>query len=363
MASNNTSEIVNENVKAYNQNLYFKIAHVLEKYKDEHLRIDSFIFNCVQVFYIIYNGFIYIKINKLHESLNYAVKNNDSSARKWFSNKLPNNGWDNTLIQVLDKSKVSYTGIYIAFGDPFVFANLLGSMKGSGIVAKWARNAEDWDITLGAGKLYLIQTPEYKGTNVFKLGKTTNLIYRMLLYLQHAGVLAEFGIIILCLVEVDNTSLGESLLKKYYYNINKCQTVKGEWFRFVKPDIVEHQEICKAVQGIFVKAIECYNTTQQAEYKKKVAKAKDPKKVKKPFVSKVQIISLDSKPFYTETDKIKHLQTFILKLSFNRMYNVYSKVRSVIKNSQKRILKRSLNSMRIEFEYRQNVYEYCGYYG
>ena len=125
--------------------------------------------------------------------------------------------------EVKGKGTRLYCGWYASLKclDRISFA--IASFNGS----DWFDGVTDWYGDMYYGHVYLVQPPEYSGTNVFKLGKAgqteREMKQRWTLYINKAGEDGSNGLDILGLVAVKNTSEAEGALKQFYRVDNRIR--------------------------------------------------------------------------------------------------------------------------------------------
>ena len=97
--------------------------------------------------------------------------------------------------------------------------------------ADWFDGKSEWYGDMYKGHIYLVQPPEYHGTNVFKIGKTgqteKEMKHRWRDYIRRAGDEGINGLDIFGLVAVKNTSDSEKSAKNYYKLDERIHFIPG----------------------------------------------------------------------------------------------------------------------------------------
>ena len=213
----------------------------------------------------------FINIIRLHVCLN-CVKSSNSCANKWLIVKMK--GLIGTVYEDEEHKEANHiknvkdvSGYYVPLSeDPLLW--LLGSMKHNIAALRWYRGEPDWDIDNGDGDLYLIQLPSKFGTNIYKYGKTIYLTARMRVYLRNEPEeFRRLGIRILCLVSVNDTSLGEDCLGRVFKSKGR-QTTDGNEFVEVPSTWKTSDNSYDNAQVLFYEAMELLDTHSTKKEKK-----------------------------------------------------------------------------------------------
>ena len=156
-------------------------------------------------------------LTKLTKSLKEGLASISSTAHSFIRyNREQIESRQNDFMEVRGKGTQKYGGWYVSLKwlDRICFH--AAGFNG----ADWFDGKSDWYGDLFYGHVYLVQPPEYHGTNVFKIGKTgqsdREMKRRWIKYVNDAGESGINGLDILGLVAVKNTSLSENDAKVYY---------------------------------------------------------------------------------------------------------------------------------------------------
>ena len=203
-----------------------------ESYTNKHYSQYSFgsiTFNGIDL-WIVYNRRtnkpLMFNLTKLVKALKSGLKTG-KNADYCYTNKERFESRPNDFTYISGEGTQQYKGWYATLKWLRSLCFNIASFNG----ADWFDGVNEWYGDMYKGHIYLVQPPEYQGTNVFKIGKTGQTDLEMKKrwrgYIKDAKDDGVNGLDILGLVAVKNTSTSEKDAKEYYKNDDRIHFIPG----------------------------------------------------------------------------------------------------------------------------------------